>query len=235
MGKSKKKKGTKQTLEFVEEPWSLHVGRIKYRNPRQKELVEAIERNQIVMAQGGAGSGKSYAALYAALKLLEKGQTDQIVLVKSVTTLPGEEIGYLAGGVEDKLAPYMVSFNQNIDRIIGKDDRIHLEKEDKIITQPLSFIRGISAYRQTYIIDEAQNLNLEVFKSIITRIGEDCHFIFLGDTFQIDLKNRRDSVFQRMMDYFKNKINGFYVMDFHPEDQARNPIITEVLKVLEQF
>ena len=235
MSKSKKKKGTKQTLEFVEEPKKFRVKPIKYRNPRQKELVEAISSNEIVMAQGGAGSGKSYAALYAALKLLEKGETDQIVLVKSVTTLPGEEIGYLCGDMNSKLSPFMLSFTQNIDRIIGKDIRIQLEKEEKIIVQPLAYVRGISAYRQTFIIDEVQNFNLEVFKTIITRIGEDCHFIFLGDTFQIDLKNKQASVFSRMLELFKDNIEGFYVMNFLSEDQARNPIITKILKILEQL
>lgn len=235
MGKTKKVKGTKQTLEYVESEKAFHVTRIKYRNPRQKELVEAIFNNEIVMAQGGAGSGKSYAALYAALKLLEKGLTDQIVLVKSVTTLPGEDIGYLKGDENSKLAPYMASFTQNLDRIIGKDTRIQLEKENKLVVQPLAFIRGISGYRQTFIIDEVQNFNLEVFKTIITRIGEDCHFVFLGDIFQIDLKNSNTSVFKRMLELFKNTIDGVYVMNFLQEDQARNPIITKILQILEKF
>lgn len=84
--------------------------------------------------------------------------------------------------------------------------------------QPLAFIRGISGYRQTFIIDEVQNFNLEVFKTIITRIGEDCHFVFLGDIFQIDLKNSNTSVFKRMLELFKNAIDGVYVMNFLQED-----------------
>lgn len=232
MGKSK---NTKQTLEYVETEKKLHVPRIKYRNQRQKELVEAIFSNQLVLSQGGAGAGKTFAALYAALKLLEKGQTDQIVLVKSVTTLPGEELGYAPGKIEQKMAPFMCSFIANIDRLIGKEERERLIKEDKIIVQPLAYIRGISGFRQTFLIDEAQNLNLEVFKSIITRIGEDCHFIFIGDVFQIDLQKRSDSVYKRMLEEFKNKIEGVYVMEFQQEDQARNPIITPILDILAKF
>lgn len=235
MGKSKKKKNTKQTLEYVEEVKKFHVPRIKYRNARQKELVDAICNNQLVLSQGGAGAGKTFAALYAALKLLEKGQTDQIVLIKSVTTLPGEDIGWLPGSLETRMFPFHLSFIANIDRLVGKEERERLMKEDKIVIQPLAYIRGISGFRQTFIIDEAQNLNLEVFKSIITRIGEDCHFIFIGDVFQIDLLKRSESVYKRMMEEFKDKIEGIYVMDFQPEDQARNPIITPILKILEKF
>ena len=235
MGKSKKVKGTKQTLEYVEEAPKLHVSRIKYKNGRQKELVEAVQENQIVLAQGGAGCGKSYSAIYAALKLLEKGLTNQIVLVKSVTPLPGENIGYLPGSLEQRMDPFMNSFYINIDKIIGKEMRIQLMKDDKLVIQPLAYIRGITASDQVYIIDEAQNFNLEVFKSIITRIGENCHFIFLGDNFQIDLRQKSESVFDKMLNRFRDNIEGIKVIDFLPEDQARNPIITNILKILEGF
>lgn len=79
------------------------------KNERQRELIELIEDNEIVIASGPAGTGKTYVALAAALGLL--GQTyKKIVLVKSVTTIPGEEIGFLKGGMDQKMEPFIMSY-----------------------------------------------------------------------------------------------------------------------------
>lgn len=79
------------------------------KNERQRELIELIEDNEIVIASGPAGTGKTYVALATALGLL--GQTyKKIVLVKSVTTIPGEEIGFLKGGMDQKMEPFIMSY-----------------------------------------------------------------------------------------------------------------------------
>ena len=75
-GKSKKVKGTKQQIEFAEEPKKLHVKRLKCMNPKQKEFVRAIEEKEITICSGLAGSGKTYIALAMALKMLEKQQVN---------------------------------------------------------------------------------------------------------------------------------------------------------------
>jgi phosphate starvation-inducible protein PhoH len=73
MGKTKKVKGTKQTLEYVEQPEKFHVKAVKCKNARQKEFLKTMEDNDITVCNGLAGSGKTYMALYYALKALEKG------------------------------------------------------------------------------------------------------------------------------------------------------------------
>lgn len=79
------------------------------RTDKQAELVSLIEEQEIVVAIGPAGTGKTYCAIAAALSLLNSGY-DSIILVKSVTTLPGEEIGFLKGGIGEKMEPFMMSF-----------------------------------------------------------------------------------------------------------------------------
>lgn len=234
-GKSKKVKGTKQTLEYVEQPEKLHVKPIKCKNARQKEFLKAMEDNEITVCNGLAGSGKTYVALYFALKMLERGQCDKIVLVKSVTTLDSEDIGFLPGDFMQKLDPFMYSYFGNIDKIIGEEWRKRLVKEGKIQIQPLAYIRGINIDNAVCIIDECQNLYLDAFKSIITRIGENSKYVILGDTQQIDKKNKSRSILQKILELFKDSA---YVgtVEFQPEDCVRNPIIPKVLdklKVLE--
>ena len=132
MGKTKKVKGTKQTLEYVEQVEKLHVKTIKCKNARQKEFLKTIEDKEVTICNGLAGSGKTYVALYYALKALEKGKYDKIVLVKSVTTLDQEDVGFLPGDIAQKMDPFMYSYYGNIDKIIGEEWRKRLVKEGKI-------------------------------------------------------------------------------------------------------
>ena len=231
MGKTKKVKGTKQTLEYVEQPEKLHVKTIKCKNLRQKEFLKTMESTEITLCDGLAGSGKTYVALYFALKALEKGQCDKIVLVKSVTTLEHEDIGFLPGDYMQKLDPFMYSYFGNIDKIIGEEWRKRLVKEGKIQIQPLAYIRGINIDNAVCIIDECQNLYLDAFKSIVTRIGENSKYIILGDTQQIDKRNKSQSILQKILRLFKDS-DFVGTVQFLPEDCVRNPIIPKVLDKL---
>ena len=96
----------------------------------------------------------TFLACYAALKMLEKQQIERIVLVKSVTPLPGEDLGYLPGTSQQKIDPFMVSFIGNIDKLIGEEMRKKLFNDNKLVFQPLSFIRGISIDDSVVLVDE---------------------------------------------------------------------------------
>lgn len=236
MGKTKKVKGTKQTLEYVEQVEKLHVKTIKCKNARQKEFLKTIEDKEVTICNGLAGSGKTYVALYYALKALEKGKYDKIVLVKSVTTLDQEDVGFLPGDIAQKMDPFMYSYYGNIDKIIGEEWRKRLVKEGKIQIQPLAYIRGINIDNAICIIDECQNLYLDAFKSIITRIGENSKYIILGDCQQIDRKHKKSSILEKIISIFQD---SEYVgtVEFQPEDCVRNPIIPKILdklKLIEQ-
>ena len=123
MGKTKKVKGTKQSLEFIEDEKKLHVKQIKCMNQRQKEFLNSMNSSEISICVGPAGCGKTYLALWQGLKYLEKNQFDGITLVKSVTPLPGEDVGYLPGSVQEKLEPFILSYTGNIDKLIGEPMR----------------------------------------------------------------------------------------------------------------
>lgn len=100
--------GNKQHKRLPEKHATL-VRNFKPKNKKQKQLVDLIEKNEVVVAKGIPGSGKTYVALATALDLLGDFYR-KIILVKSVTTLPGEEIGFLKGGMEQKMEPFMMSY-----------------------------------------------------------------------------------------------------------------------------
>lgn len=231
MGKSKKIKGTKQQLEYVEKEFKWHCKQLKCKNHKQKELVKTIDSHEVTVCTGIAGSGKTYVALAYALKALEKQQFEKIVLVKSVTTLESEDIGFLPGDQFEKLTPFMISYYGNIDKIIGEEARKKLVGEGKIQIQPLAYVRGITIDNSIILIDECQNLTLDTFRSIITRIGENSKTIILGDTEQIDRKAKYTSILSKLQTLFADSdIVGSVA--FTDEDCVRNPIIPKILEKL---
>lgn len=205
----------------------------KPKTTKQEELVHSIISKDITIVKGPSGSGKTYATLATALKLLGSKYTN-IILVKSLTTVPEESVGYLRGSLEDKMDPYIMSFTWTIDKILGSKGSAKSLMDKEIITVlPLAFARGISIDNSIVIIDEVQNLSHHTFKTIITRIGTDSKYVFMGDTEQIDRRNKSESPLETVFEIFKDSdIVG--TIEFTDEDCVRNPIIPELLKTLRE-
>ena len=129
------------------------------------------------------------------------------------------------------MAPHMMSFTYNIDKLCGKDSSKKLMEKDLIEVLPLAFVRGITLDNCIVIIDESQNFTSHIFKSIITRIGNNSKYIFLGDVEQIDRKKKEESCLHTVMNIFKD-IPYIGVMNFSDSDCIRNPIIPEILQIL---
>ena len=197
---------------------------------KQEELIDLIKRKEVVIASGPAGTGKTYVTLATALSLLGTIYK-KVVLVKSVTTLPGEEIGFLKGGMEQKMEPFVMSYMWNIDKLAGENAAVNLLKKNLVEVLPLAYIRGLSIDDSIVIIDEAQNIDTHTFKTMITRIGENSKYIFLGDVEQVDRRRKNDSCLQQILEIFEDdKIIG--TIKFQDEDCVRNPIIPVILSKL---
>ena len=221
--------GVKRKDRLPEEQSKL-VYNFKPKNAKQRLFAELIEDNEIVIAKGVAGSGKTYVALATALSLLGSIYK-QIILVKSVTTLPGEEIGFLKGDMDTKMEPFVMSYMWNIDKIAGFGSAKALMDKKLIQVLPLAFVRGLSIDNSIVIIDEAQNIDMHTFKTIVTRIGENSKYILLGDTEQVDRKFKDESCLQTVINLFEpTDIMG--TIEFNDDDCVRNPIIPKILSLL---
>lgn len=231
MGKSKKKSGTKQTLEYIETPKVFHVKTIKCRSAKQKEFLKVLDSNTVTICTGPAGTAKTYTAVYSALKALEKKQVDQIILIKPNISIPGFDLGYLPGGISEKLDPFVYSYYDQLDKMIGEEERKRLIGEGKLIITPISTLRGRTFEHSYVIVDEVQNCNYEAFKTVITRIGEGSIYVLMGDVGQIDWRNKAESPLQKILNLFKDdpEVGTF---EFTEDDVIRHPIITHILKKL---
>lgn len=130
--------------------------KLKAKNDSQRDLIHSIKNNEITICSGIAGSGKTYVSLAYALSLLRKttNRFKNIYLVKSVTTLKGEEIGFLKGELKDKIEPFMWSFYINMEKIIMETTMKTLLEKNIIRPFPLAYMRGASLDDCIIIADE---------------------------------------------------------------------------------
>jgi len=222
--------GSKRDKPRLPEQHSKLVYNFRAKSSKQQELIDMIEENEIIIATGPAGTGKTYVTLAMALSLLGPIYR-KVILVKSVTPIPGEEIGFLKGGMEQKMEPFVMSYMWNIDKICGPDSAKDLLNKRIIEILPLAFIRGLSIDDSIVIVDEAQNIDNHTFKTIMTRIGENSKYIFLGDTEQIDRKHRMESCLATVLEIFSDS-DLIGTIQFSDEDCVRNPIIPKILSKL---
>ena len=228
----------KFTYTSETEPHVFDLSRIsvelKCKNDKQKTLKQSIENNDITIATGPAGTGKTWVALVTALKLMKAYPTKytKIRLVKSLQVIQGEEVGFLKGSLSEKLEPYMLSFTDILDEVLGDENYTRLMMESKQVEiLPLAYVRGRTNKRCIVIVDESQNMNMHTFRTILTRIGEDCKMVFLGDIEQIDRKDHANSCLSKVSEIFEN-IDYVGSITFTDEESVRNPLIPELLKAL---
>ncbi len=167
---------------------------IKPRNAEQVFALHALSNPNVklVTIQGVAGTGKTLLALAGALD--QKRDYRQIFLARPIVPLSNKDIGYLPGDVKSKLNPYMEPLWDNLKMIQNQWEEGSREykkiqemvDQEKLVVQPLAYIRGRSLSNIYFIVDEAQNLTPHEVKTIITRAGEGTKIIFTGDIYQID-------------------------------------------------
>ena len=209
--------------------------RMKYKSENQKKFAKSIDSSQISVCYGLAGGGKTFVSVMKAIKMFQEGKIDKIYLIKSVTTLQGEEIGFLKGDLKEKIRPFAYSFMHAFKKIVGESTLRKMEHIGVIEFLPIAFLRGVSLEPNSIVlVDEAQNISITSLRTILTRIEEGCKLVILGDTRQVDMRNGKN---KSSLQYFIDNFNSFDAKDisfieFTREDQVRNPLI---LKLEDKF
>jgi phosphate starvation-inducible PhoH-like protein len=201
---------------------------LKFKNKNQKIFGDLIESKEVVICSGPAGTGKTYIACAQALQLMKReDRYKKIYIVKSVTTLKDEEIGFLKGTMEEKMEPFVYSFIHNFEKITNRTIVQNMRMNGLIQVMPIAYLRGINFDDCIVLIDEAQNITPDNMHTIMTRIGSNCKMIFLGDTAQVDLRNKKNSSLKLIIDRFSS-LEEVGTMEFSDEDIVRNPLIKKI-------
>jgi PhoH-like ATPase len=204
-----------QNLELVRKIDKNVTYGIKPRNAEQTFAVDALTNVNIplVSMTGKAGTGKTLLALAGALQT--KKNYRQIYIARPIVPLSNKDIGFLPGDVQSKIEPYMQPLWDNLkviqDQFPENDKQYQMItqmiKDEKIVIEPLSFIRGRSLQRIFFIVDEAQNLTPHEIKTIITRAGQGSKVVFTGDIYQIDhpYLDSQSNGLSYLIDHFKGQ------------------------------
>ena len=209
-----------------------HLKEIKSLTENQKVAFDAYEKGQNLFLYGCAGTGKTFIAMYLALKEILSGATsyDKLYMVRSL--VPTREIGFLPGDHDDKSNLYQIPYKNMVEHMFKKPDDPaynmlydNLKAQETISFWSTSFLRGTTLNNAIIIVDECQNLNFHELDSIITRVGTDCKIIFAGDVMQTDLvkTNERNGI----LDFMKilEVMEEFTSIEFGIEDIVRSGLI----------
>jgi len=165
------------------------------RNLEQAMAMYLLEDDNVDMTvlTGPAGSGKTLMALaYGLHAILEEGRFSKLIVARSTPPI-AEEIGFLPGTEEEKMAPWLAAFDDNLEILHGADESCngsidYVKERANIQFKSLNFMRGRSFNNAYIIIDEAQGLTQFQLKSVISRVGADSKIVVLGNLAQIDNK-----------------------------------------------
>jgi phosphate starvation-inducible PhoH-like protein len=200
-------------------------------NEEQKEAKQIILNNKITVLKGQAGSGKSLIAAQVALDLLFRREVEKIILTRPAVT-SGEEIGYLPGDKDAKLAPYTAAIYDNMYRLYSKDKIDKEIMEGNIEVIPLAFMRGRNLTNCCVVVDEGQNITAQQMELVLGRICSGTKMVICGDNAQIDLRDKKQSGFNFICTNFK-EVPGFAVVTL--KTNHRDPIVEQILEIYKQF
>ena len=225
-GKKKKQQQERNTEEKREQ---RYVKNITPRSEGQAELIEAIETKNLVCALGPAGTGKTYLAIAKAVEALKAGQVGRIVLSRPAVDA-GENIGFLPGDMEEKLAPYLRPLMDALsDRLAPKTLRSMMQ-EGLIEIAPVAFMRGRTLNNAFVVIDEAQNCTYVQLKMLLTRLGWNSTMIITGDPAQSDLLPELSGLAEAADKL--GTLEDVSVVRLGKEDVVRHPLVAKMLTAL---
>ena len=196
-------------------------------NEEQKRAKEQILYNTVTVLKGKAGSGKSLLAANIALDLLFSREIEKIIITHP-TVVAGQDIGFLPGDVNEKLAPFTAPVYENMHRLYNKEKIEKCIADGEIEIVPVSFMRGRNFTNCLVVIDEAQNLTDTQMELLLTRICHGSKMVFCGDGAQIDLKDRKTSGFDVVCKHMKD-VPGFEVITL--EKNHRHEIVEYILDI----
>jgi len=202
----------------------------------QQLFFDEWAKQKNLFAYGAAGTGKTFIALYLALKevMNEESPYEKVYIVRSLVST--REIGFLPGTHEDKSELYQIPYKNMVRYMFEMPDDTsfdmlyeNLKHQETISFWSTSFLRGTTLDDAIVIVDECQNLNFHELDSIITRVGQDSKIVFCGDVNQSDLQrtNERNGIldFQRILE----NMDEFSTIEFGINDIVRSGLVKSYL------
>lgn len=206
---------------------------IEARSENQKKYIETIFSHDLVFALGPAGTGKTFLACACALRALELGLVERIIVTRPIVEA-GEKLGFLPGDIEEKVDPYLRPIYDAFYGMLGLEKFNTLKYNRTLEIVPLAYMRGRTLEKAFVILDEAQNTLPAQMKMFLTRLGVGSKMIINGDISQIDLPPHQHSGLLHAREVL-SKIKAISFMEFSAEDVVRHPLVKDLISAYDKW
>jgi phosphate starvation-inducible PhoH-like protein len=219
---------------FIRSPLRPSTQReIRPKTVNQRRYLSAIERDDIVLGVGPAGTGKTYLAMAEAVAFLTSKRISRIILARPAVEA-GEKLGFLPGDLQEKVNPYLRPLYDALYDMLDAERVNRLLDRGVIEIAPIAFMRGRTLNDAFVILDEAQNTTSEQMKMFLTRLGFGSKAVITGDITQIDLPSGRVSGLVEAIKVMQG-IDGVAHVQFNDRDVVRHPLVQAIVKAYEVF
>ena len=206
-------------------------GPVRARNAAQDAYLRQLKRNELVLAEGPAVTGKTWLAVGHAVSLIEQGVVERMVLSRPAVEA-GERLGFLPGDMREKVDPYLRPIYDALNDFM---EARHVERAlqtGMIEIAPLAFMRGRTLTNAVVLLDEAQNATSVQMKMFLTRLGEGSRMIITGDPSQIDLPpGQRSGLIEAVK--LLSGVEGVGYAKFEEGDVVRHDLVRRIVMAYE--
>jgi phosphate starvation-inducible protein PhoH and related proteins len=194
----------------------------------QRAYIQSMQNHDMVFGIGPAGTGKTYLAMAMALSALKKEHVNRIILTRPAVEA-GEELGFLPGGLQEKIFPYLRPLYDALHDMLEADEvQKHIER-GIIEVAPLAYMRGRTLNHAFIVLDEAQNTTTEQMFMFLTRLGADSRCVVTGDRTQIDLpSNKRSGLIEAI--HALTDVPGIAFCFFEERDVIRHELVQSIVR-----
>ncbi|MBR1905099.1 MAG: PhoH family protein [Saccharofermentans sp.] len=205
---------------------------IKAKTLGQRVYIDALERSELVICSGPAGTGKTFLGVAMAVKALKSREVSRIILTRPAIEA-GERLGFLPGDIEEKVDPYMRPLYDALSVLLGTESFEKYYDKGLIEVSPLAFMRGRNLDDCFVVLDEAQNTTCEQMKMFLTRIGLNCRAVACGDFTQIDLPRGVESGLKDSINVLRG-VEGISIVSMNDSDIIRNSLVQRIVRAYEK-
>ncbi len=209
-----------------------HGKTVRARTSNQKNMVAAVDKNDILFAIGPAGTGKTYTAVALAVRALKNKLVKKIILTRPAVEA-GESLGFLPGDLKEKIDPYLRPLYDALDDMIPADKLGYYMSTRTIEIAPLAYMRGRTLDNAFIILDEAQNATDLQLKMFLTRIGANAKAIITGDMTQVDLPRNQRSGLEKAVRILQN-VDGIAHIKLDEEDVVRHRLVKAIIRAYDR-
>jgi phosphate starvation-inducible PhoH-like protein len=200
---------------------------LRPRTLKQKAYVEAIERHDLTLALGPAGTGKTFLAAVQAVRALQERRVERLILTRPAVEA-GERLGFLPGDLQQKVDPYLRPLYDALHTLLGQERTSALIEKNVIEVAPLAYMRGRTLADAFVILDEAQNTTPAQMRMVLTRLGEGSRMVVTGDPTQIDLPTHQLSGLIEAAQVLEG-VEGVAICRLTASDVVRHPLVQRVV------